>query len=174
MSQSTYLSLNDAFTWKCVTVIMCFKITKLPDDLSFRCWLGRSSLCILWQCSSCLNRTTMTSVCELSPLYYAMLERSAEFVQTLLMKRSYTHPHTQTVAFSVQVWLVASGTHISKTSHLHAQYEYILVYVWFVCISMSVCTCVVSDENSSNTDWDGSLRHASLALIKNLSKGTKS
>lgn len=76
-----------------IFIVFCSKrhhitlLISVSSPLSFRCWLRRSSLCILWQYSSCLNRTTMTLAWGLSPLCFAMLERSAELALTLSMKR---------------------------------------------------------------------------------------
>ncbi len=76
-----------------ILIVFCSKIHYISHlisvscSLSLRCWLRRYSLCILWQYSSCLNRTTMTLAWGLSPLCFAMLERSAEIALTLSMKR---------------------------------------------------------------------------------------
>lgn len=50
-------------------------------------WLRRSLPCTPWQCSSCLNRTTMILAYVLSPPCFAMLERSGVFAPTFLMKK---------------------------------------------------------------------------------------
>lgn len=114
------------------TSVTSSHIVFLPyPSVYLRCWLRKCSHSTVWQYSSSLSRITMILAYVHSPLCSATLERSAECVLMLQMKRLNMHtqnqPHIESTAhkLSLQAYL------------LHCSDLFLLSQKCFVC--MHVC-----------------------------------